>query len=203
MKISRVSDFPASAWWGDIAKVTGDSQVSLCTIWVCSYGWDPVIDVGKERVGSGLWLTCEEVGEFDGQDDGFLQCFLSALQASDIIPPDVWFLHDDGACAQGQLGVPQEDILITNINQKTMHVYKGIFLTMTLNWYSTTGLIHASDRVNRLDHFMADIGMMIWWLISPMSCSCSFFFSGFSPSLSLSLLVQTHRHTHTQIRNEN
>lgn len=37
--------------------------------------------------------TCEEVREFDGQDYSFLQSFLSSLQSSHIVPPDIWLLH--------------------------------------------------------------------------------------------------------------
>lgn len=39
------------------------------------------------------YSTCEKVRKFDGQDDCFLQSFLSSFQPSNIIPPHIGFLH--------------------------------------------------------------------------------------------------------------
>lgn len=45
-------------------------------------------------------LTCEEVWEFNGQNNGFLQGLFGSFESSDIVPLDIWFLHDDGPYTQ-------------------------------------------------------------------------------------------------------
>ena len=53
--------------------------------------------------------TCEEVREFDGQDDGFLQSFFSSLQSGHIVPPHVGLLHHNGTCTHRHSMVKSDD----------------------------------------------------------------------------------------------
>ena len=39
--------------------------------------------------------TFEKLRALDGQDDGFLQCLLGALQSGNVVPFDVRLLHND------------------------------------------------------------------------------------------------------------
>lgn len=48
--------------------------------------------------------TCEQMREFDGQDDCFLQGFFGSLQSSHIVPLNVGLFHDDGTCKKNVLG---------------------------------------------------------------------------------------------------
>lgn len=46
-------------------------------------------------------LTSEEMGEFDGEDDSFLEGLLGSLQPSHVTPPHVRLLHHNGTCVIG------------------------------------------------------------------------------------------------------
>lgn len=43
-------------------------------------------------------LACEEMWEFDWQNDSFFQSLFSPLQTSHVIPFNVWLLHYNGSC---------------------------------------------------------------------------------------------------------
>lgn len=48
-------------------------------------------------------LSCEEMGELDGQDDSLFECRLCAFEACDVVPLDIGLLGQDGtgeACSQ-------------------------------------------------------------------------------------------------------
>lgn len=90
-------------------------------------------------------LTCEQVWEFNWQNDSFFEGLLGPLQPSHIIPPNVGLLHHDSTCGGRQ-----------------------------------------SRRPGAQPH--VPLPLPRGSSLLPISCSCSFFFSGLSPSLSLSLL---------------
>lgn len=49
-------------------------------------------------------LTCEQVGELDGQDDGFFEGFLGTFQPCHIVPPHIRLLHHNGPCSRKATG---------------------------------------------------------------------------------------------------
>jgi hypothetical protein len=51
----------------------------------------------------------EEVGEFDGEDDGFFEGFFCLVETCDVGPLDVGCFRDDCACDVGQIERPMSD----------------------------------------------------------------------------------------------
>lgn len=89
---SRRTEEQDASPWGPFAWETKDTEekfvfkVVLISVYDCLLGLNRM-----KRLET--YSTCEKVRKFDGQDDCFLQSFLSSFQPSNIIPPHIGFLH--------------------------------------------------------------------------------------------------------------
>ncbi len=64
--------------------------------------------------------TCKEVGEFDRQDDGFLQSFLGSLQSSHIVPPDIGLLHYNSTWTHRQSMIQTDNTTLEMQTEETL-----------------------------------------------------------------------------------
>lgn len=121
-------------------------------------------------------LTGKQVWELDGQDHGFLQGLLGSLQAGHVTPPHVGLLHHDGTCEAAVRAPLSPPCPPHNPKQPAPpDPFGHRALTTATTPCDGFGGLHTAVPTQPAGPL-------------PISCSCSFFFSGFSPSLSLSLL---------------